>query len=124
MKVLEAARASYGLCQLAYPTLLFRLAVGHQPEPHVRVVIRILGARHLLQAAIIGAAPTSRALHLGGGMVDSLHSASMVALAVADRRRRRVAALDAMIAGLFAGMEFARARPSRPLLPACLRKRR
>ena len=124
MRVLEATRAVYGLCQLAYPTLIFRLALGHQPEPRVRVVIRILGARHLLQALIIGAAPTSRALHLGGGVVDALHSASMVALAVADRRRRRVGALDAVIAGLFAGMEFARARRCSPLASAGRRKRK
>lgn len=124
MRTLEVTRAAYGLCQLAFPTMIFRAAVGYQPEPRVRAVIRILGARHLLQALITGAAPTSRALHLGGGVVDSLHSASMVALAIADRRRRRVAALDAMAAGLFACTEFARARLGRPLQPAGRQTRR
>jgi len=106
MRTLETTRAAYGLCQMTFPAPIFRLAIGNQPEARVRVVMRILGARHLLQALIVGAAPTSGALHFGGGVVDSLHSASMVALAIADRRRRRAAALDAVIAGLFAGMEF------------------
>ena len=117
MRALEAVRASYGLCQLASPAVIFRLAIGHQPEPAVSVVVRILGARHLLQAVVTGAAPTSGALHCCGGVVDSLHSASMAALAVADHRHRRAAALDAVIAGLFAGMEFAMARSYRLIPP-------
>jgi hypothetical protein len=124
---MEAARAAYGLCQLAFPSMIFRLALGHRPDRRVRVVVRILGARNLLQALIIGAAPTSRALHLGGGVVDSLHSASMVGLAVTDRRHRTVAALDAAIAGLFAGSEFGlssrnRSRRAAALRPAGRRK--
>ncbi|MBT2566386.1 hypothetical protein J7I84_07765 [Arthrobacter sp. ISL-85] len=125
MRALETTRAAYGLCQMSFPAPFFRLAIGHQPDARVRVVMRILGARHLLQALIIRAAPTSGALHVGGGVVDSLHSASMVALAIADRRRRRAAALDAVIAGLFAGMEFAAAsRRKKPIPPREPRWRR
>ncbi|WP_427171834.1 hypothetical protein [Arthrobacter sp. 92] len=120
MRAMEATRAAYGLCQLAFPSMIFRLALGHQPDRRVRAVVRILGARHLLQALVISAAPASRALHLGSGVVDSLHSASMVGLAVTDRRRRRGAALDAVVAGLFAGTEFAFGNRIRPRRPAAL----
>jgi hypothetical protein len=114
----EATRAAYGLCQLAFPSLIFRAALGHEPDRRVRVVARILGARHLLQALVTGAAPGSRTLHLGGGLVDSLHSASMAGLAFTDRRRRRAAALDAVVAGVFAGTEFSRGSRSKPLRPS------
>lgn len=120
MRAMEATRAAYGLCQLAFPSMIFRLALGHQPDRRVRAVVRILGARHLLQALVVGAAPFSRSLHLGAGVVDSLHSASMVGLAVTDRRRRRAAALDAVIAGLFAGTEFGLSGGIRPRRPAAL----
>ncbi|MFQ4149254.1 hypothetical protein AAGW05_11220 [Arthrobacter sp. LAPM80] len=120
MRVMEATRAAYGLCQLAFPNMIFRVALGHQPDRRVRAVVRILGARHLLQALVIGAAPASWALHLGSGVVDSLHSASMVGLAVADRRHRRAAALDAVVAGLFAGAEFGLGSRIRPRQPAAL----
>ncbi|WP_285247667.1 MULTISPECIES: hypothetical protein [unclassified Pseudarthrobacter] len=106
MRALEASRAVFGVCQVVFPAPIYRVAVGQQPDSRVRAVMRILGARHLIQAVAVGAVPTSTALHLGAGVVDSLHSVSMIALAIADRRRRRPAALDAVIAGLFAGMEF------------------
>lgn len=118
MKALETTRAAYGLCQTSFPGPIFRFAVGQQPDAHVRVVMRVLGARHLMQALIVEVAPTSAALHLGAGVVDSLHSVSMVALAIADRRRRRAAALDAVLAALFAGMEFAAAGRRKAGAPA------
>lgn len=111
MRGLEAVRAGYGLCQLAFPTLIFRALLRRRPGPRVTSVMRILGARHLLQAVVLGAAPTSRLLHVGGGVVDALHSASMVLLAVTDRRRRGEAVLDSVVAGLFAGAEFSRGGP-------------
>lgn len=123
MRAPEAVRAAYGLCQLVSPAVMFRLAIGHQPESGASVVMRILGARHLFQAVVIGAAPTSVALHCCGGVVDSLHSASMVALAVADHRHRRAAASDAIVAALFAGMEFAVARRCRPVPPVASPRR-
>lgn len=112
MRRLEAFRAGYGLCQLAFPTVISRLVLGHQPDRRLSLVIRILGARHLAQALILGAVPASPVLHTGGCVVDSLHSASMVVLAAADPQRRPAAALDALAAGLFAGAEF-RAAASR-----------
>ena len=109
MRALEITRGAYALCQVAFPAPVYCVAVGQQPDARVRAVMRILGARHLIQAVAVGAVPTSTALHLGAGVVDALHSVSMIALAIADRRRRRPAAMDAVIAGLFAGMEFAAA---------------
>ncbi|MFC0456023.1 hypothetical protein ACFFGR_05580 [Arthrobacter liuii] len=57
-------------------------------------------------------------------MVDLLHSVSMAALALADRRRRRAAAVDAVIAGLFGGMEFAVASRRKRGAPAAAPRRR
>ncbi len=106
MRWLEPVRAGYGLSELVFPGMVSRLVLGTRPEPPVAIVVRILGARHLLQALVIGAAPASPALHTGGALVDSLHSASMVLLAAADARRRKSATIDAILAGLFAAAEF------------------
>jgi hypothetical protein len=86
--------------------MVSRLLLGIRPEPRVAVVVRVLGARHLLQALVIGQSPSSPVLHTGGAVADSLHSASMVLLGSADPRRRKPAAIDALLAGLFAAAEF------------------
>ncbi len=114
MRWLEPVRAGYGLCELVFPNIVARLLLGIPPEPRVAVVLRVLGARHLLQALVIGQAPASPVLHTGGALADSLHSASMVLLGAADARRRKPATIDALLAGLFAAAEFrAASRASR-----------
>ena len=61
--------------------------------------MRVLGLRHLVQAAVVG----GRGQHVrGGALVDLLHGVSMLLLACIDTRRRKAALLDAGVAFAFA----------------------
>ena len=101
---LEAVRAVYGAVELVEPATVGRLLLGQEPDDAVQGVMRVLGARHLVQGVITGL--TGGALHRAGGVVDLLHAGTMVALAVADPKRRRPAALSAAVAFGFALAEF------------------
>ena len=76
--------------------------LGVRRNPRERTVARLLGARHLAQAVLTTLVADQRARLVGGG-VDALHSSSMVAWALADRRRARQAWGEAVSAALFAG---------------------
>jgi hypothetical protein len=103
-RALEAARALYGAGLLLTPSrALARLA--RSPLDHSAVIVaRVLGARHLLQAAILWRRPAPH-WQLSGAVVDAAHAASMLALARWSRlpTRRRLAARDARTAALLAG---------------------
>ncbi len=76
----------------------------------VRSVARLLGVRHLLQAALTsGPAPGAARLALGAA-VDLTHAASMAGLAAADRSLRRATLADALIETTFAASGCAAAR--------------
>ncbi|WP_052206920.1 hypothetical protein [Sinomonas humi] len=100
MKPLEAFRAAYGVMELLAPGALERLLVGTAADERARTTIRILGARHVLQAVLTARA--GRTAHRVGGGADALHALSMVALAAFDPKRRRAAAVNAVIAFAFA----------------------
>jgi len=104
---LEAVRAIWGAVELVEPAVVGRGLLGHEPDDAVQGVMRILGARHLVQAAAVGL--TGGRLHGAGGVVDLLHAGSMVALAAMDARRRRTASVSACVALTFAVAEFAAA---------------
>jgi hypothetical protein len=90
------ARALNGLCgaRLAYgagllltsPEVLSALSRVRLRRSDV-LVARLLGVRHLLQAAALGRRPDRAALRIGAG-VDAVHAASMLAAARMSRRRR------------------------------------
>jgi hypothetical protein len=108
---LEAARAVYGAGLLLAPSsVLDALARSPLDRPAVRVA-RVLGARHLLQAAVLATHPGPR-WRLAGAAVDGAHAASMLALARCSRRagHRRLAARNARTAGLLAVAEGLRCR--------------
>lgn len=98
--LLEPVRGGYGALQLLAPSLLAN-RLQQRLDPRARTVARLLGARQLVQALASGGAPSYPVLALGVE-VDALHAASMLALAVVDRRRRQVAFADALLAGSFA----------------------
>lgn len=102
---LEIMRAGLGLCQLISPELLASRVARDPLTRESRIVIRILGARHLLQALLL-CRTDSHSLRRVGGVVDTLHALSMVGLGVADGKRRRLALVDASVAGSFALAEF------------------
>jgi len=107
-----AARAAYGLALVCWPGRATRLAQGGPADGRARAVARVLGARHLAQAALTAARPSPGMLALGAG-TDGAHAASMLALAAADRRRRRAAAADAAVAAACAAAGTALTREAR-----------
>jgi hypothetical protein len=101
MKPLQVVRAAYGTLLLAAPRQALRLGGSHDNAGAARTVVRVLGARHLLQAAMCATWPTPTARRVSG-CTDVLHAATEVSVAVFDRRRRRAAGLDAAVAVTFA----------------------
>ncbi|TSD99467.1 hypothetical protein FOS14_11810 [Skermania sp. ID1734] len=98
---LDAVRISLGTAELGRPQAFTqRLAPDANPTT-AAVVLRVLGARHVVQGAI-SARVGDRALYRLGAGVDVLHALSMVAVAVASPRWRRAAATDAVVATAFA----------------------
>jgi hypothetical protein len=99
--VLVLARGAYGIALCVAPGALMGLAGGPPPSRRTRAVARLLGARHLVQAAITSVAPDGAVLLLGAE-VDLLHAASMAGLAVLAPRRRRIGLADGLIAAALA----------------------
>lgn len=95
-----AARACYGAALLCAPGLALGLCTGRAPSQRARVVVRVLGARHLAQAVLTLWRP-SPAVLLGGAGVDACHAASMLALAVADPQLRTAGIADCAAATAF-----------------------
>jgi hypothetical protein len=105
---LEAARAVYGAgLLLAPPRALGALSRSSLDPASVRVA-RVLGARHLLQAAVLSVR-SEAGWRLAGAAVDAAHAASMLALARWSRRpvHRSLAARNARTAALLAAAECA-----------------
>lgn len=100
--LMSAGRALYGLALLAAPGPVLTAGAGQPPSRRDCAVARVLGIRHVTQA-ILTAAAGGRAV-APGAVVDSLHAASMVALAAAQPRMRRAELADAAVAGLLAGL--------------------
>lgn len=96
-------RAAWGAVLLTAPACLTGRTgqSGQPPEARRRWVIRVLGARHVLQAAVTAWRPTPAVL-AAGAATDVLHAASMAALALCDARWRGRAAADAVLASCFA----------------------
>ncbi len=95
---LGLARLGVGLVELALPDRAGALALGRTPDTTERVVMRILGARHLFQAA---AAQRGHEV-LGGPLLDALHAVSMYGAAAVTDRHRRGALVSAVGATGFA----------------------
>ncbi len=94
---------AWGAALLIQPVRVLT-GVHRAPADRVDVVVaRVLGARHLAQGAVAVARPGPAVSALGVA-ADLAHAASMVALAAADRRRRRAGSTDAVI-----GLGFAAA---------------
>ena len=102
---LQLARASYGVALVMAPGLVTYLATGRFPSRRGRRVAQVLGARHLLQAAVTAFVPVPDVFALGAG-ADAAHAASMVVLAAADRAARHAALTDALAEAVFAAAGF------------------
>lgn len=84
-RAVSAVRGVYGAGLLLAPARVLSAAARTPLDPAALSVARVLGARHLLQAALLCRRPSRRRLLVGAG-VDGLHAASMAGLARWSRR--------------------------------------
>ncbi|MBN9102898.1 MAG: hypothetical protein J0I49_33110 [Pseudonocardia sp.] len=112
-------RIPWGATLLLAPHAVLAVTTGRDRASlrPASAVLRILGARHLLQAGIELRWPTARVL-TAAAVVDGIHAATGVAFGLLDHRWRRAALLDAAIAAGFclATARTARHQPHRPQL--------
>ena len=99
--VLATLRAGYGAVQLAGPGYSAEQQLGGPLDPATLRVVRVLGARQVVQAGLALAFPAESLLALGVG-VDALHALSMVPVVAAAPRWRRPALVSGLTAAAFA----------------------
>lgn len=102
-----AGTMTVGAALLVRPTQAGRWASSGHPPP--TVVVRILGARQLIQGIVVAVRP-SQGIVVTGALVDLTHAASMIVIASLRRDDRRAALLSAALAGASAAVGAAVAR--------------
>jgi hypothetical protein len=107
------ARAGYGTALLIAPGPMIGVVTGQPPSRRARQVARILGVRHLAQAAITAADPGPEMVALGV-IVDLLHAASMFAFAAVVPELRSAELADALAATALAVAEPTVSGAARP----------
>jgi hypothetical protein len=107
------ARAGYGAALLCAPGPIIGVVTGQPPSRRARQVARVLGVRHLAQAAITALNPGPEVVALGV-VVDLLHAASMFAFAAVAPDLRRAELADALAATSLAVLEPALSSVARP----------
>jgi hypothetical protein len=108
-EALCAARACYGAALILAPRAALGGPALGADEPGSVPIARLLGVRHLAEAAVLFRRADRRLLLAGAG-VDCLHAASMLALAAISPSRRRLAVAGAASAGVFAAAGLLAAR--------------
>ena len=109
LRLLVGARFVLGSLLLATPAQILgpvshrRIGAGEQ------AVARLLGARNLIEAAVV-ARRRSRGWLLAGAAVDSTHAVSMITLAAVRPDRRRLATASALAAAVTATAGIVAAR--------------
>ena len=88
---------------------MIRVCTGRSPSLRARRVARVLGVRHLAQAAITARAQGPEMI-TAGSAIDLCHAASMLAFAAASQSLRRAELADALVAAALAVAEPASAR--------------
>lgn len=97
--LVHAAHVAHGAALLLRPAVVAARLDG-SGDARVVAVVRVLGARHLLQG-LVGLVVPGRVSTMLGAAVDAAHGASMAGLAVLDREHRRGAAASAATALVF-----------------------
>jgi hypothetical protein len=113
-------RAAYGTLLLAAPAPVLRLASGRPASWRLLAVARVLGARQLTQAAVTAVEPDALCLAVGAE-TDLAHAISMLAWGALAGQSRRIALVDATVAGLFAVAGAEGARRARAQAPTRMR---
>lgn len=109
LRALTAARVLYGVVLLGFPRTLVSDLGGRREDRAVRVIARLLGVRHLVEAAVVER-HHSRSWILADATVDGAHAGTMLAVAAVDRRRRRLALTNALVAGALTWADVRTAR--------------
>ena len=107
------ARAGYGAALLCAPGPMIGVVTGKPPSRRARQVARVLGVRHLIQAAVTALNPGPEVVALGV-VVDLLHAASMFAFAAVVPDLRDAELADALAATALAIAEPAMSTVGRP----------
>jgi hypothetical protein len=107
-----------GLFHLCFGTVLITrpgtvTRALHDSTPPRRWVIRLLGARSVMQGAFTAVVPDAPVV-AAGAIVDGLHAASMIATAVVSPPHRRAAVLSAIVAGACCAVGATAARAASP----------
>ncbi len=105
LRWIELARAAWGGALLVAPRVVLDRVHHVHTDGKTLVAARILGARHLTQAALSGVNPSPGALATGV-WVDAAHAVTALALAAVDRARARAALTDGAVAGLWAAAGY------------------
>lgn len=122
LRRVELVRAAWGLSLLAAPRFVLTHVHHVDVDTKTLVVARILGARHLTQAALSGVNPSADVLAMGA-WVDAAHSATALALAALDRTRARAGLSDAAVAALFGAAGYRDVPRFAPAAPGHDRRR-
>ncbi|MBV9160605.1 MAG: hypothetical protein JO281_03385 [Pseudonocardiales bacterium] len=96
-------RAGVGAALTVFPGRLASAAEGCPATPCTRLFTRVLGVRHLTQAALTLTAP-QLLTPWRGAFVDGLHMATVMVLAAGSPRHRRAALVNAALAAMFCGL--------------------
>jgi len=113
MNPVTVIRAIGGAVLLLAPDAILREVPHQQIDRSTRVFSRILGVRHLAQAAMVssrGGRASSRRWILIGAAVDAVHAATMAALALLRPSCRRLALTNATTACTLAAAGLYEAR--------------
>lgn len=102
---LPLIRFAYGATLLVAPGALIKLTCARPADARARLVARVLGARHCLQAVVVGRA-RAPIVHELAVAVDLLHALSMEGTAVFDHKNRRAEVIDGCVATAFAGAQL------------------
>jgi hypothetical protein len=104
-------RIAFGALLLIGPEAALRPLARRRVTVPERAVARVLGVRNLAEGAVL-ARHAGRRWVLAGAAVDATHCLSMIAVAAASPKRRRLALASALIAattaatGLFASTQL------------------
>jgi hypothetical protein len=105
IRKIEILRAAWGAALLIAPRRVLTDIHHVTVDRKSLVIARILGVRHLSQAALSGVSPSPEVLAMGV-WVDLAHAGTALGLAGADRSRARAGLTDTAIAATFAGLGY------------------
>ncbi len=111
-RAFSLTRAAYGAVLLCAPGAVISRCTGQPASTRTRAVVRVLGSRHLIQAAVTARAPSNLVLR-AGALVDVAHAASMLALGAVGQPLRRAPLADGLVAAIFAALGAASAAAQR-----------